>query len=67
MAKVKISKEDIGRWVPVKWDDIGRVDCLLVDIHPDYKDDLKVFQPHSGLHRIDRDQIIEKRGYQNAA
>lgn len=63
--RIKVNKRDIGRWVTVKWDDVGRVDCLLVDINS-YGTG-KVFEPYEGLKNISMDQIIEKRDYINAS
>lgn len=71
MKKIKIIKADIGRWVTVKWDDVGRRDSLLVDVDYDqginrkYKY-VKVFDLDGSLHTITTDQIIEKRGYVKA-
>lgn len=63
MKKVKINKSDIGRWVTVKWTDVGRTDAVLVEVE---KNVGMVFEPHGNLQRIELDQIIEKRDYLNA-
>lgn len=57
---MKIKKSDVGRWVTVKWDDVGRRDSILVEI--DNKSG-KVFEPHRGLETICLTQITEKREY----
>lgn len=68
MKKVKITKNDIGRWVTVKWDDVGREDSILVDYDPSSVHKYaKVFSAHGSLHTITTDQIVEKRGFLNAA
>ena len=67
MAKQRITKDDLGRWATVKWDDTGRVDSLIVEINVHGSGDIMVFQPYDGLHRVSQDQIVEKRGRQNAA
>lgn len=71
MKKVKINKSDIGRWVTVKWDDVGRRDSLIVNV--DFCQGVnkkygyvKVFDLDGSLHTITTDQIIEKRGYLKA-
>ena len=68
MKKVKVNKSDTGRWVSVKWDCVGRKDCLLVEVDLD-NDYGKVYEPHEkdGLVKIDLNQIVEKREYINAA
>jgi hypothetical protein len=71
MKKLKITKEDIGRWVTVKWDDVGRRDSLIVDFDPEQGINkkhgyVKVFDLDGTLHTITADQIIEKRGYVKA-
>lgn len=63
MKKLQVKKSDIGRWVTVKWDDIGRIDSLLVKVESRYKNGL-VFEPNdNNLVSIGLDQIIEKRDY----
>lgn len=57
------NKSDIGRWVTVKWTDVGRTDAVLVEVE---KNVGMVFEPHGNLQRIALDQIIEKRDYLNA-
>jgi hypothetical protein len=57
---MKICRQDIGRWVTVKWSDVGRRDCLLVEVDDDYKR-MTVFEPYGALHHVDADQIVEKR------
>lgn len=57
-AFMKIKKSDVGRWVTVKWDDVGRRDSILVEVD---KTSGKVFEPYEGLHRIELHQIVEKR------
>lgn len=65
MKKVKITNLDIGRWVTVKWDDVGRRDSLLIEILPfnGGTRSAKVYEPYGKVHTVDMDQIIEKRGY----
>ncbi len=68
MKKLKITSADVGRWVTVKWDDVGRRDSLIVDV--DFHQGvnrkyayIKVFDLDGSLQTITTDQIIEKRGY----
>lgn len=64
MKKLKIKKSDIGRWVTVKWDDVGRRDSLLIEIVDCNKRKYaKVYEPYGAIHTIELDQIIEKRGF----
>lgn len=71
MKKLKITKSDIGRWVTVKWDDVGRRDSIIVDYSPNEINKkynyVKVFDLDGSLHTITADQIIEKRGFLKAA
>lgn len=62
----KFKKSDIGRWVTVKWNDVGRRDCVLVELNHD-KTRATVFEPYGELHGITGDQLVEKRDYLNAA
>lgn len=71
MKKIKITSADIGRWVTVKWDDVGRRDSLIVDV--DFRQgvnrkyaNIKVFDLDGSLQTITTDQVIEKRGYVKA-
>jgi len=66
MKKLRVRNRDIGRWVTVKWDDIGRQDCLLVDVDLDNKRG-KVFVPHERMSTIDLSQVTEIRSRLNAA
>lgn len=63
---MKLKKSDIGRWITVKWDDIGRTDCLLVEINNEGRKYAKIFTPYKGLCSIDQSQITELRSYVNA-
>ena len=65
MKKIQVRKKDVGRWVTVKWKDIGRQDCLLVDVDLDHQWGT-VFRPYMGLCTIDFDQVIDRRKYLNA-
>jgi len=65
MKKIRVRKKDVGRWITVKWDCIGRQDCLLVDVDLQNKWG-KVFVPYKGLCTIDFDQVIDRRKYLNA-
>ena len=66
--KVKITKNDIGRYVTTKWIDSGRLDGILVEVNGDFKHKYaKVFHFESrAVCSVDFDQFIEKRGYCNA-
>jgi len=68
MKKIKIKQSDVGRWVTVKWDDVGRIDSLLVDYDKDGKYGYaRVFEPYNNrLTTITMDQIVEKRKFLNA-
>jgi hypothetical protein len=65
MKKLKIKKSDVGRWITVKWNDVGRIDCVLVNVDMESKS-AKVFEPHGNLHTVELNQILEKRAYLNA-
>ena len=60
MKKAKIKQSDVGKWVTVKWNDVGRRDSLLVEVDIRNKS-AKVFEPFGELHNIELDQIIDKR------
>ena len=53
---MKIKASDVGRWVLVDWDDVGRQEAVLVDFDPP-----RVYAPHEdGTVSIDSvDQIVE--------
>jgi hypothetical protein len=64
-----IKKSDIGRWITVKYDDVGKRDVLLVDIRKWGTNNvaLLVFEPFSGLQDdVVPDMVIEKRNWQHA-
>jgi hypothetical protein len=68
MKKLKVKKSDVGKWVSVKWDCVGRIDCLLV--YADVENgDGRVYEPHDvdGLQWISLDQIVEVRDRLNAS
>lgn len=65
MKKLKIKKSDVGRWITVKWDDVGRRDSILVEVIS--KVEARVYEPYGKLHRVSIDQIIEKREYVKAS
>jgi len=55
---MKVTKNDLGKVVLVKFDDVGRVDGLLVDIEPEHRR-ANVFFPYDNqLDDIDIDQIV---------
>ena len=62
---MKLKKSDIGRWATVKWDDVGRVDCLIVDINQSSKT-LRIFEPFKGTSTVGFSQITELRKHQTA-
>lgn len=66
-SKIQLVNSDIGRWVTVIWDDVGKRDCLIVDFDEEYPTYVDVFEPYECVHRITPDQIVEKRQYVNAA
>jgi hypothetical protein len=63
---IRLKKSDVGRWITVRWDDIGRVDCLLVEHFDDGTH--RVFSPiNRSMERIDSpDQVTEVRDFVNA-
>jgi hypothetical protein len=63
MKKVKINKSDVGRWVTVKWDDVGKRDGILISVN---MPSAKVFEPFGAIQDIELNQIIEKRDFVNA-
>ncbi len=64
MKKLKLKKSDIGRWVTVKWDDVGRRDSLLIEIVDcDKRKYAKVYDPCGDIHTVELDQIIDKRDF----
>jgi hypothetical protein len=65
MKKLKITKKDIGRWITVKWDDVGRRDSILVEVIS--KLEARVYEPYGRLARVSLDQIVEKRDFVKAA
>jgi hypothetical protein len=60
MKKVKINKSDVGRWVTVKWDDVGKRDGILISVNIPSG---KVFEPFGEIQDIELNQIIEKRDF----
>lgn len=64
---VQRENELLHTWVLVKWDDVGVLQSLVVDIdRPNEKSKgrltkrtgYKVYQPYSGCYNIDADQIV---------
>ena len=62
---MKLLKGDVGRLCLVKWDDIGRVESMLLEISNDRKyKEAKVFDFNSRvIHNIEWSQVVEKNGY----
>lgn len=59
---LKIEREDIGRFVRIKHDDIGTVDGILVALYDGAKPpiDVGVFQFFAGrVSRVSYEQIVE--------
>lgn len=63
---MKINKSDIGRWVTVKYVDVGRRDAIIVDVLDNGKL-VKIFELYEEPHNVESHQIVEKRKYVNAA
>jgi hypothetical protein len=67
---LKLNRSIVGRWATVKWDDIGRRDCIITEIVDDGKvtkrTGIRVFEPFEGIRRISADQITEIREYVKA-
>ena len=62
---MRISKRDVGRWCTVKYDDVGRIDALIVDVNPDDKN-VDIFAPAfegEGTNNVDFSQVKELRDY----
>jgi hypothetical protein len=55
----------LGRWVTVKWEDVGPRAALVVE--KINTKEFRIFEPHEGCARISKDQIIDVRQYQDAA
>lgn len=70
MKKLKVNKSDIGRWVTVKWDDVGRRDCVLLNVTVYSRpkcNHATVFDLDGSMVNVTLDQIIDKRGFVMAA
>ena len=60
---MKLLKRDVGRLCLVKWDDIGRVESMIVEVDDNYKScNVYDFNAHC-LHSVDASQVVEKSGY----
>jgi hypothetical protein len=58
---MKVKKSDVGRLCLARWDDIGRVECMIVDVNRAVLDrDIHVYDFSSRqLKVLDRSQIVE--------
>ena len=60
---MRLNKQDVGKLCLIKWDDIGRVDSMIVDIDDDRKGaDVFDFSSKT-LRNVDLDQIVQIDGF----
>ena len=58
--KIKVTKDIVGKYVAVKFTDVGRVSGICVEFREDDRKQLQVFCPSSGsLMWVENDQIVE--------
>jgi hypothetical protein len=56
---VRLSGSDVGRWVVVLWEDVGRRDAILIGLNP-----ARVLEPFSEQYDdVEAAQVIEKGRY----
>jgi hypothetical protein len=64
---MKIRKGDTGRWCTVKFEDVGRVDGIIINVNPEFKS-LDVYIPAlDTVEDPDFSQIVEIRDHIEAA
>ena len=60
----RIKPSDVGRWITVRWADVGREDALLVKFDADDKRPTIYSPTDEGTAMLDDlDQVVEIRGY----
>ena len=60
---MKLNKSDVGKLALVKWDDIGRVDSMIVEVDDDRKGG-KLYDFNSRvLQSFESSQVVEINGY----
>ena len=64
---MRLSKRDSGRWCTVKFDDIGRVDGLIVQINTEFKSADVYIAASNSIEDVEFNQIVELRDYVNPA
>lgn len=57
---MKLTKSDIGRWIRVRYTDVGVRDVLVVDYSKDGKyETVQIFEPYTGLTDLNTDVIAK--------